>query len=74
LQSGSFQHRVLFSHQLRWPFARGNGDLLLPKPVRSVILTPERPGTWRECRVIKVTSNFLFSDYFVRNLKEDFGT
>jgi hypothetical protein len=29
------------------PFARGDGDLPLPKPVRSAILASKRPGIWR---------------------------
>ena len=44
-QSGAFQRRAAVNHQLRWPFARGDGDLPLPKPVRSAILASK--GIWR---------------------------
>jgi hypothetical protein len=30
-QSGAFQHRAAVNHQLRWPFARGDGELPLRK-------------------------------------------
>ena len=46
-QSGAFQRRAAVNHQLRWPFARGDGDLPLPKPVRDAILASKRPGIWR---------------------------
>jgi hypothetical protein len=46
-QSGAFQRRAAVNHQLRWPFARGDGDLPLLKPVRSAILALKRPGIWR---------------------------
>ena len=46
-QSGAFQRRAAVNHQLRWPFARGDGDLPLPKPVRNAILASKRPGIWR---------------------------
>jgi hypothetical protein len=35
-----YWRRPALNHQLRWPFARGDGDLPLPKPVRSAILAP----------------------------------
>ena len=43
-QSSAFQRRTAVDDQLRWPFARGDGDLPLPKPVRSAILTSKRAG------------------------------
>jgi len=46
-QSGVFERRVAVNHQLRWPFARGGGDLPLPEPVRSAILASKRPAIWR---------------------------
>ena len=46
-QSGAFQRRAAVNHQLRWPFARGDGDLPLPKPVRNAILASKWPGLWR---------------------------
>jgi SAM-dependent methyltransferase len=47
VQSGAFHHWAAVNHQLRWPFARGDGDLPLPKPVRSAILASKRPRIWR---------------------------
>ena len=45
------------NQQLRWPFARGHGDLPLPKPVRSAILVSKRPGTWQmSVQVIESTA------------------
>jgi hypothetical protein len=35
------------SRRPRPPFVRGNGDLLLPQPVRSVILVPKPPSIRR---------------------------
>jgi hypothetical protein len=46
-QGGAFQRRAAVNHQLRWPFARGDVDLPMPKPVRSAIPASKRPGTWR---------------------------
>jgi hypothetical protein len=46
-QSGAFQRRAAVNHQLRWPFARGDGDLPLPKLVRSAILASKWLGIWR---------------------------
>jgi hypothetical protein len=46
-QSGAFQRRAAVNHQIRWPFARGDGDLPLPKPVRNAILASKPPGIWR---------------------------
>jgi hypothetical protein len=46
-QSGVFDRRAAVNHQLRWPFARGGGDLPLPEPVRSAILASKRPAIWR---------------------------
>jgi len=34
----AFRRWATVNHQLRWPFARGDGGLPLPKPVRSAIL------------------------------------
>ena len=46
-QSGTFQCRAAVNHQLRCPFALGDGDFPLPKPVRSAILVSKRPRIWR---------------------------
>jgi hypothetical protein len=52
-QSGAFQRRAAVNHQLRWPFARGDGDLPLPKSVRNAILASKWPGIWRMSAKIK---------------------
>ena len=49
-QSGAFQRRAAVNHQLRWPFARGDGELPLLKAGKSAILAPKPPESG-ECRV-----------------------
>ena len=46
-RKAAFQRRAAVNHQLRCPFARGDGDFPLPKPVRSAILVSKRPRIWR---------------------------
>ena len=50
-QSGAFQRRAAVNHQLRWPFARGDGELQLLKAGKSAILGPKPPESG-ECRLI----------------------
>jgi hypothetical protein len=50
-QSGAFQRRAAVNHQLRWPFARGDGELPLLKADKSAILGPKTPESG-ECRLI----------------------
>ena len=50
-QSGAFQRRAAVNHQLRWRFARGDGDLPLPKPVRNAIW-PRNGRESGECGLI----------------------
>jgi hypothetical protein len=50
-QSGAFQHRAAVNHQLRWPFARGDGELPLLEAGKSAILDPKLPEPG-ECRII----------------------
>jgi hypothetical protein len=45
-QGGAFQRWAAVSHRLRSPFCSDNGELPLPKPLRSAILTPP-PDIWR---------------------------
>jgi len=72
-QSSAFQRRATVDDQLRWPFARGDGDLPLPKPVRSAILTSKRPGIWRmSARSIANTRRRL-SATFCAALSRTFG-
>ena len=47
-QSGAFQHRAAVNHQLRWPFARGDGELPLLKAGKSAILGPKPPESGRQ--------------------------
>jgi hypothetical protein len=49
-QSGAFQRRAAVNHQLRWPFARGDGELPLLKAGKSAILGPKPPESG-ECRL-----------------------
>ena len=49
-QSGAFQRRAAVNHQLRWPFARGDGELPLLKAGKSTILGPKPPESG-ECRL-----------------------
>ena len=49
-QSGAFQRRAAVNHQLRWPFARGDGELPLLKAGKSAILGPKPPESG-ECRI-----------------------
>jgi hypothetical protein len=49
-QSGAFQHRAAVNHQLRWPFARGDGELPLLKAGKNAILDPKPPESG-ECRI-----------------------
>ena len=42
-QSGAFQRRAAVNHQLRWPFARGDGELPLLKASKSAILGSKPP-------------------------------
>ena len=44
-QGGAFQRWAAVSHRLRSPFCSDNGELPLPKPVRSAI--PKPPDIWR---------------------------
>ena len=46
-QSGAFQRRAAVNHQLRWPFARGDGELPLLKAGKSDDPRPETAGIWR---------------------------
>jgi hypothetical protein len=48
-QSGAFQRRAAVNHQLRWPFARGDGELQLLKAGKRTILGP-KPAESGECR------------------------
>jgi hypothetical protein len=41
-QGGAFQRWAAVSHRLRSPFCSDNGELPLPKPLRSAILTRNR--------------------------------
>ena len=49
-QSGAFQRRADVNHQLRLPFARGDGELPLVKARKSAILGPE-PSEFGQCRL-----------------------
>jgi len=49
-QSGAFQRRAAVNHQLRWPFARGDGELPLLKAGKNAILDPKPPESG-ECRL-----------------------
>ena len=49
-QSGAFQRRAAVNHQLRWPFARGDGELPLLKAGKSAILDPKPPESGK-CRL-----------------------
>ena len=42
----AFQRRAAVNHQLRWPIAHDDGNLPLPKPVRSPMLASKQPGSW----------------------------
>jgi hypothetical protein len=74
-QSGAFQRRAAVNHQLRWPFARGDGDLPLLKPVRSAILASKRPGIWQmsvkhyidEMSVTGLTADPTILDHAIKN-------
>ena len=54
-QSGAFQRRAAVNHQLRWPFARGDGELPLLKAGKSTILGL-KPPEFGECRLKRVSN------------------
>ena len=54
-QSGAFQRRAAGSNQLRWPFARGIGELPLLKAGKSTILGLKPPESG-ECRFMATTA------------------
>lgn len=63
-QGGAFKRWAAISHRLRSPFCSDNGELPLPKPLGSTILTRNR---WisGEClfnRLSEVFSNFFMTD------------
>jgi hypothetical protein len=63
-QGGAFQRWAAISHRLRSPFCSDNGELPLPKPLRSAILTRNRRISG-EClfnRLSEIFSNFFMTD------------
>jgi hypothetical protein len=58
-QSGAFQRPAAVNRQPRKPFARGDGDLPLLKPMRCAILASKRPGIWRMSANLS-TRNMLY--------------
>ena len=67
-QSGAFQRRAAVDHQLRWPFARGDGELPLLKAGKSTILGPKPPQSG-ECRIhwsVRVKRNLYGARLFHR--------